>query len=189
MADREKALAFIKSNAFGQLISTVDGKLFSSHMPFYLDNGKGLLICHIAKSNPQWKGIEGQGVLVTFQGPHDYISPSWYESPGVPTWNYQAAHVYGMVSLVSEADRLKGIVNELTRIYESLFEAPWIPEYKESMLNAIIGIEIQITEIQCKYKLSQNRSKNDKKKVIDQLERRGSIRLAEVMKNELLQSR
>ncbi len=185
VADKEEALAFIKSNAFGQLISMVDGRLFSSHIPFYYDEEGKFLICHIARRNPQWKDIEGQEVLVTFQGPHDYISPSWYESQGVPTWNYQAAHVYGKASLITEISRLKSIVNELTKIYESSFESPWIPEYKESMLNAIIGIEIKVTEIQCKYKLSQNRSENDRREVMKQLENRGAIQLSEVMKIEL----
>jgi transcriptional regulator len=76
VTDREKALAFIKNNAFGQLVSTIDGKLFSSHIPFYHKEEKGSLICHIARRNPQWKNIERQEVLITFQGPHGYISPS-----------------------------------------------------------------------------------------------------------------
>ena len=185
VTDREKALAFIKSNAFGQLISTVEGKLFSSHIPFYYEEEKESLICHIARSNPQWKNIEGQEILVTFQGPHDYISPSWYDSPGVPTWNYQAVHVYGRAELISEGGRLKDIVNKLTEIYESSFESPWAPEYKESMLKAIVGIEIKITEIQCKYKLSQNRSEKDRRQVIEQLRERGSTPLSKAMKIEL----
>jgi transcriptional regulator len=185
VTDREKALAFINANAFGQLISMVDGKLFSSHVPFYHDNKKGLLICHIARRNPQWENIEKQEILVTFQGPHDYISPSWYDSPGVPTWNYQAVHVYGRAKVITEEGRLKNIVSKLTEIYESAFEDPWSLEYKESMLNVIIGIEIKITEIQCKYKLSQNRSERDRRLVIDQLKERGSVKLSDAMKIEL----
>jgi transcriptional regulator len=100
----------------------------------------------------------------------------------VPTWNYQAVHVYGIAELITEAGRLKNIVNKLTATYESSFESPWVPEYKESMLNAIVGIEIKITEIQCKYKLSQNRSENDREKVIEQLQKRGSVPLSKAMK-------
>jgi len=182
--DRKKILEFIKSNAFGQLISTVDGRLFSSHIPFCCDNQGQSLICHMAKNNPQWKEIVGQEVLLTFQGPHDYISPSWYAAPGVPTWNYQVAHVYGRAELITEASKLKRIINELTKLYESSSETPWSLDYNESMLNAIIGIEIKITEIQCKYKLSQNRSEQDRKQVIKQLRERGSGKLAKAMETD-----
>jgi len=185
IADKEEALAFIKSNAFGQLISTLEGRLFSTHIPFFYDNERQSLISHIAKNNPQWKEVEGQEVLVTFQGPHDYISPSWYESPGVPTWNYQAVHIYGNATLVTETSKLKLIVEKLTDIYESSFKKPWLPEYREAMLKVIIGIEIHVNEIQCKYKLGQNRSVEDRQRVIAQLKNQGSIQLAEAMKIEL----
>jgi len=185
VTEREEILAFIKANAFGQLISTVKNRLFSSHLPFFLGNDGGSLICHVAKGNPQWEDIEGQDVLVTFQGPHDYVSPSWYSSPGVPTWNYQAVHVYGKPELITETEKLKNIVNQLTEAHESSFEKPWKPEYKESLLNAIVGIEIKITELQCKYKLSQNRSEKDKQQVAEQVKKRGSAKLSREMKNEL----
>lgn len=184
VTDEQKVLAFIKDNAFGQLISTVNGKPFSTHIPFYLANDGQTLVCHMAKNNPQWEGLEDQVVLVTFQGPNDYISPSWYDSPGVPTWNYQAAHVYGTAKLITEPAQLKTIVEELTRQYESVFETPWMPEYSESMLNAIAGIEIDITEIQCQFKLSQNRSEQDREQVIEQLINKGSTELAKEIKRQ-----
>ena len=185
ITDRSEVLGFIKANAFGQLISSVGGRLFSSHIPFFMSEDEKSIICHLAKRNPQWKEIEDQEVLVALQGPHDYISPSWYRSPGVPTWNYQAVHIYGKVELITEASRIKNIIGELTEIYESSFDNPWSPEYKESMLSAIIGIEIKITEIQCKYKLSQNRPESDRLEVIEKLQERGSIQLSKAMKNEL----
>jgi len=185
VTDKHEALEFINSNAFGQLISTVNGRLFSSHIPFYFDGKEESLICHVAKSNPQWEEIEGKEILATFQGPHDYISPSWYETPGVPTWNYQAVHVYGKAKLITEPCKLKIIVNELARIFESSSKSPWLPEYKESMLNAIVGIEVKITDVQCKYKLSQNRPEKDRNQVIEKLRKRGSIQLSEAMKKEL----
>ena len=185
VTDREEILTFIKANAFGQLISLVEGKLYSSHIPFLLGNDDHSLICHIAKNIPQWKSIEEQEILVTFQGPHDYVSPSWYSSPGVPTWNYQSVHIYGKPIIITEKEKLRSIVNEFTRIYVSSFKKPWNPEYKDSMLNAIIGIEIKITDIQCKYKLSQNRSENDRKQVIEEHKKRGSTQLSLATKNEL----
>jgi len=185
VTDKKEIITFIRANAFGQLISTVEGKLFSTHIPFMLGNNNESLICHIAKRNPQWESIEEQEVLVTFQGPHDYVSPSWYNSPGVPTWNYQSVHVYGKPQLISETEELSDIVNALTGIYESDLVKPWKPEYKESMLNAIIGIEIKITDIQCKYKLSQNRPEIDRLKVVEEHNNRGSSQLSMATKNEL----
>jgi len=123
--------------------------------------------------------------LVTFQGPHEYISPTWYNSPGVPTWNYQTVHVYGKPELVTEKEKLRSIVNELTRVHESSLKEPWEPEYKDSLLNIIVGIEIKITDIQCKYKLSQNRSDRDRMQVAKELKNRGSVQLSSVMKVEL----
>jgi transcriptional regulator len=185
VTDKEEILSFIKANAFGQLISTVKGRYFSTHIPFLLSGDEHSIICHIAKSNPQWEGIEDQEILVTFQGPHDYVSPSWYKSPGVPTWNYQAAHIYGKPALITQANELEKIVTQLAGIYEAALEPPWKPEYKGSMLKAIVGIKIVISEIQCKYKLSQNRSEVDQNQVIAQLENRGSTQLSQAMKNGL----
>jgi len=176
----KEAFTFILSNAFGQLISTHQGRLVSSHLPFLIDQKQNLLSCHLAKANPQWQQLENQEVLVSFQGPHDYISPSWYQSGGVPTWNYQAVHVYGQVKIIHHADRLKKLVNQLTEIYESNFKQPWLPEYNPAMLKAIVGVEISITEIQGKYKLSQNKSQQDQTNVIQQLKSQAS-ELAESM--------
>jgi len=180
--DIDKAIAFIKANAFGQLISSVEGRLFVSHLPFMINNDGSVLLCHLARQNPQWKDIEGQEVLVTFQGPHDYISPSWYAAPGVPTWNYQVAHVYGICRLIHTPDELKAIVARLTQGYESKFQNPWKPKYSEVMLQGIVGVEIAVSEIQCKFKLNQNRSEQDRAGVIAALNEHGSADLAAAMR-------
>lgn len=181
ITDTTEIFDFIKENAFGQLISSVKGRLFSSHIPFFLSEDEKSLICHIAKQNTQWEDIEGQEVLMTFQGPHDYISPSWYSSPGVPTWNHQVVHVYGKPKLITESENIKDIIEKLTNIYESTNEQPWSPKYKDSLVNVIIGIEIEITNIQCKYKLSQNRSITDQNQVVEELKKRGSVKLSKAM--------
>jgi transcriptional regulator len=124
-------------------------------------------------------------VLVTFLGPHDYISPSWYQNPGVPTWNYQAVHIYGRCHVFDDAGTLAGIVDALSRRYESAFEKPWQPQYRDAMLKAIVGVEIGIDEIECKYKLSQNRPAADQPGVVDNLERLGSHALAQAMRKTL----
>lgn len=182
VTDTDEIFDFVEANSFGQLISNVDGRLFSTHMPFLLSEHKDSVIGHLAIQNPQHSDLHGQDVLITLQGPHDYISPSWYASPGVPTWNYQAVHIYDKASVFSSSEGLKRIIDTLTEKYESRFSEPWQPEYKAAMLNAIVGVEVTITDIQCKYKLSQNRSSEDRAQVVDKLEQIGSHKLASSMR-------
>lgn len=182
ISDHAEARAFIQANSFGQLISTVDGRLFSSHIPFLLDDTRESLLCHVAKANPQWQEIEKQEILVTFQGPHDYISPSWYESAGVPTWNYQAVHVYGSARIIDNPSDLKALVESLTEAHESERPDPWQSEFKPQLLNAIVGIEIEIEELQCKYKLSQNRSAQERERITKALLAEDSAPLSRAMK-------
>jgi len=182
ITDQKEIFSFINNNAFGQLVSLVNNKPFVSHIPFLLSEDGQTLIGHLAKQNPQHLEISAQEVLITFQGAHDYISPSWYKTPGVPTWNYQAVHVYGKCQVFSDTKKLKGVVDKLTEKYEIDYEKPWQQEYKAELLNAIIGLEIKISEIQCKYKLSQNRSVQDRNQVVKELEKKQSLALAEAMK-------
>ena len=186
VTDPQEIISFFEKNGFAQLISLVDGRLFSTHMPFMVKNSLALLQGHFARSNPQWHSIAGQQVLVTFLGPHEYISPSWYSSPGVPTWNYQAVHVYGNCRIFHDQDRLKTIVDELVAKYESAFAAPWTPQYQSQLLQGIVGIEIEVTEIQAKYKLNQNRSESDRLGVIRHLDELGESALSEAMKKYAL---
>ncbi len=180
--ESKEMLKFIGSHPFGQLISMVQDRLFVSHVPFLVAHDGSMLISHVAKSNPQWENIALQEVLVTFQGPHGYISPSWYESPSVPTWNYQAVHVYGNAKLITGHEKLAKIIEDLTEKFESFIHPPWTPDYKESLLQAIVGIELTITQIEGKNKLSQNRSRQDRDQVVNALESSGSGLLAKAMK-------
>lgn len=184
--DEEEIFSFLEANAFGQLISLQENRLTSSHLPFLIADDRKRLLCHLARQNSQWQQLEGQQVLVTFQGPHDYISPSWYQNAGVPTWNYQAVHVYGSCRVFDAADELAAVVEVLSERYESGFESPWEPQYRDAMLKAIIGVEIDIDEIQCKYKLSQNRPAEDQQGVIEKLDEIGSEPLLQAMRKALL---
>ena len=186
ISETEEVYAFLDANAFGQLISLVDQRLTVSHLPFLVSDDRKFLHCHLARQNSHWQSLEEQQVLVTFLGPHDYISPSWYRSPGVPTWNYQALHIYGRCRVFEEPDAIAGIVEALSERYESGFESPWEPQYRDAMLRAIIGVEIEIEELQCKYKLSQNRPAQDQQGVIDKLEELGSESLVQAMRQNLL---
>ena len=204
VSDRDEIFSFIAQNRFGQMISHFEGRPCSNHLPFLVSEGRLRLVSHLARANPQWRGADGQQVLVTFQGPHGYISPAWYEQPGVPTWNYQAVHVYGECTTFEEPERLKGLLAKLVEKYEAASEEPWLPRYPDQLpfkllcraderwlprypdqlLEAIVGVEIEITEIQCKYKLSQNRSDNDRRRVIEALKRQGLQSLAEAMSKQ-----
>jgi len=187
VTDGKEIQSFIESNAFGQLISNSGGRLASTHIPFFLSDDKTRLLGHLARINPQLQDIEGQEVLVTLQGAHDYISPSWYAGSGVPTWNYQAVHIYGQCRVFNEPAKLKQLVDTLTDKFESGFSIPWQPEYNAAMLGAICGVDISISEIQCQYKLSQNRSAQDRTQLIQQLKANASTQLAEAMQRHYLE--
>lgn len=180
--DKKEIFSFVENNAFGQIISNSEGRLFSTHIPFLLSEDKTKIFGHLAKQNPQLSDLDGQEVLITLQGAHGYISPSWYSAPGVPTWDYQVTHIYGRANVFNNTKQLQMLVDKITEKYESTFENPWEPEYKKSMLAAITGIEVTIMEIQCKYKLSQHLSPQDQLQVIENLKSQGSQSLAEAIK-------
>lgn len=184
---------FIRENGFGILISQAGNKLQGTHIPLELDKneeGKDILAGHIAKANPQWKNFpDKQEALVIFNGPHAYISSSWYDHENAPTWNYIAVHVYGKIRIV-EGERLLLALKKLTDKYESRSENPVSVEkmsekFLQREIKGIIGFEIEIEEIQSAYKLSQNRDAANHSNIIKELEKRGdshSLAVAEEMK-------
>lgn len=173
----ERISALIKDNPLGMLITAPDGEPFVSHLPFILENSagsQGKLLGHMARANPQWQHfVEGSKVLVVFQGPHAYVSPSWYSSPGVPTWNYAVVHLRGIPRLLEGESELEALVEQITHVHESNLPNPWKPnltgERRSKLLNMIVGFEIEITHIQGKFKLSQNRPLEDQRSVVDKL--------------------
>ena len=170
-ADADRLARFIDENGFGLIVTVSKGRPVASHVPFLYERERNVLLSHVARANPQWRDLAGETeVMVVFQGPHTYISPSWYRAPGVPTWNYAVAHVYGRPRALEDPAQLKIIVEKLAEKYESHYEKPWAPAYDPRMLNAIVGIEVAITEMQGKFKLSQNRSVADRAAVIEQLD-------------------
>ena len=142
--DRAEILAFLQRYNFGELISTLDGNLTATHLPFLANEDASLLRCHLARPNPQWTQLEGQRVLITLWGPHDYVSPTWYRSPGVPTWNYQVLHVYGRCRVFEDTEELRALVNAIAAHHEAANDKPWQPDYGDAMLRGIVGIEIEV---------------------------------------------
>ncbi len=166
---------FIDAYSFGTLV-TVEGALpFASHLPFLHDREGRTLHAHVARGNPQWQHIAANAdVLVMFQGPHGYVSPTWYAAPGVPTWNYTAVHVYGRARVLDDAAATGRHVEKLAARFERGSAAPWVPDYDTRRLAGIVGVEIAIGEIQGKFKLSQNRSAEDRTRVVARLEAGGT---------------
>ncbi len=194
----ELLIEHIERHEFGLLVSHgapgTNGGLIASQIPFLVERRGGLLYLqgHLARANPQGADLDGPGdspvddpgdgdreALAIFEGPHAYISPSWYEAgPAVPTWNYAAVHAYGIARTIADPDWLRGLLRRLTERHEAREPAPpWrmedLPEpYLRSMLNGIIGVEIRVTRLDGKFKLSQNRPAADRPRIIAALERR-----------------
>jgi len=186
---------FVQMNSFGTLITTKKGKPIATHLPLQLmkEEEAYYITGHMAYGNPQWRTFETcESALVTFQGPHAYISSSWYEQENVPTWNYQAVHVYGIPSILSE-EELKQDLTKLLQKYEKHRENPLLwdnlsPSLLERELKGIVGFKIQVEEIQAANKLSQNRNETDYRNIIDQLKtdkNPDSRQMAELMEKRL----
>ena len=149
------------------------------------------LRCHVARANPIWQQVSADHqVLVVFRGEEGYVSPSWYAAKQehgkvVPTWNYAAVHAYGVATAVHDAAWLRRMVEDLTNRHEHGRPDPWQvsdapAEYVEKLLGAIVGVEIPVTRLIGKWKLSQNRSTADRQGVVSGLERDGSPAQADV---------
>ena len=181
---------FLKQNSFGILVSQVDGKPWATHIPLELDtdeNGQDMLVSHISKANPQWTQFADQeAVLCIFNGPHSYVSSSWYKEEEVPTWNYIAVHVYGTLQILGEAAVLDSM-HKLVDKYEENSECPVSIDKLSSktmrQVKGVIGFKITITEIQAAKKISQGREE-DHPKIIKELEKRDAqaIAIAQTMK-------
>ena len=179
------------------LVTNGPDGLDANHVPFELDasagtGGHGVLRAHVARANPIWKEVvDGAEVLVIFRGPEHYISPNWYPSKHeahrqVPTWNYQVVHAHGKITIRDDEKFLRGLVGRLTKVHEAGEETPWkmgdsSREFIDSMLAAIVGIEIEITRLVGKSKLGQNKERRDFQGAIDGLRNNGEQPLADAM--------
>lgn len=186
---------FVQMNSFGTLVTTNKGRPIATHLPLQLikEEEDYFITGHMAYGNPQWRTFDtSEEVLIMFQGPHAYISSSWYEKENVPTWNYQAVHVYGPATILDE-EALKQDLTKLLKKYENHRENPVLWDKLSTSLlkkeiKGIVGFKIKVEEIQAAYKLSQNRNETDYANIVEQLhneENPDSSRLAGVMKKRL----
>ena len=173
-----EVLDFIRKNAFATLYTQAEGRPWATHLPLFLEGkseGKFVLHGHLAKANSQWKQIaQAEEVLVVFQGPHAYISSSWYTHENVPTWNYLAVHVYGKARLI-EGEELMHHLKTLVDQYETgrpnrVQVETMTPSYLDGQIRALVGFELEISEVHASAKLSQNRDDENYERIVQQLE-------------------
>lgn len=167
--------SFIERYGFATLVTHRAEGVVASHVPLLLDRsrGKAVLIGHVARANEQWKWFDGtREALAIFHGPHAYVSPSWYAAaPAVPTWNYAAVHVYGKPQLIEDGERKASVMATLVAKYESARSSPWsmgdLPmDFREKLMAGIAAFEMPADKIEGKFKLSQNRSREDQRGVL-----------------------
>jgi transcriptional regulator len=194
MKNLEVIHQIIQTNPQGALVTMTPEGLDANHIPFELDAGHGVLTAHVARANPVWQQCkDGAEVLVIFRGNESYISPNWYPSKHeihrqVPTWNYEVVHVHGQLTVQDQEKFVRGVVGRLTRKHEATEPKPWkmgdsAPEYIDGMLKAIVGIEIAITRLEGKAKLSQNREARDRLNAAEVLLTQGAVGLAQAMQS------
>lgn len=172
----EEIKEFLVQNSFGILVNQVNNRPWATHIPLELatdKNGKDILVGHVSRANPQANYFkETNDVLCIFNGPHSYISSSWYKEEEVPTWNYIAVHIYGKLTVISEEEVMESL-HELVNKYEKNSKNPIslanMSEQTLGQVRGVIGFKISIDDIQATYKLSQTRTE-DHPKIISELE-------------------
>lgn len=177
----------MREHPLASLIAQTQEGMVANHIPLLLQpgvDGQDLLLGHVARANPLWREVDtAQEVLAIFHGPQAYISPGWYPTKrehgkAVPTWNYAVVHAWGRLRVVDDAAWLRDLVSRLTTTHEAQFEKPWSIEdapadYIEKMVSAIVGIEITITRLEGKSKMSQNQPAVNREGVVQGLAESG----------------
>jgi len=189
---QEELRRIIETHPLGILVTSSSDGLDGDHLPFEYDPTRGAfgtLTAHVARANPVWQRCpSGAKVLVMFRGADAYVSPNWYPSKHethreVPTWNYEAVHAWGTLTVMDEQRFVARAVARLTRRHEAGEPVPWkmsdaAPDFLKQVLQKIVGIEIAVTALQGKSKLSQNKSPRDRNGVVQALSARGQHELS-----------
>ena len=176
-SDRAAAFRLIDLHPFATLITPATPEVLVTHLPLLrVADGEphGTLIGHFARANPHAaEAIRGPAVesIAVFHGPHAYVSPSWYAEPAtsVPTWNYAVVHAHGVVETTDDPAATRAILDAMTDRFESARPAPWSLKLErgrlDAMVAAIVGFRLHVSRIEVKFKLSQNRSRDDRARV------------------------
>jgi transcriptional regulator len=185
--DPDALRQLIADYPLGALVTHGPDGLDANHVPFEFEpsaNGCGTLRAHVARANPLWRDAAGRPeVLVMFQGPAAYLSPSWYPGKAdthryVPTYQYIVVHAHGRLTVRDDERFVRGLVARLTRRMEADEPVPWKmsdapAEFIDQMLAAIVGIEIEVTRLVGKWKLGQNRDARDRIGAAERMRERG----------------
>lgn len=195
--DEVEIEAFLQVHDFATIVSSSPAGLQATHVPVVIRrDGSGLIIAgHVARANSHWEAMDGQAEsLAIFHGPHHYVSPSWYvDSPAVPTWNYAVVHAHGMPRARQDREFIETVLVDLAERYEGRRSSPWRmenmpPDYRDGLMAAIVGFEMQVVRLEAKFKIGQNRRSADQAGTITGLEREGSpeaARMAAFMRSHL----
>jgi transcriptional regulator len=182
-SDRQVLHRLMQERPLSTLITLTSSGLDANHIPLLLsaEEGEfGVLRGHVARANPFWKDfVATTEALAVFQGVDAYISPSWYPTKkengkAVPTWNYAVVHASGPLRIIDDAEWLRKLLTRLTTHHEAGMAQPWSigdapPDYIDKMISAVVGIEIPITRLEGKWKVSQNQPVQNRAGVIDGL--------------------
>lgn len=199
--DIEKVKKLIERNSLATVLSfPQNDRPFINHLPIIFNSKIGeqeILIGHMAKANPQWKHFkQNPDCTLIINGEHTYISPRWYRSGrDVPTWNYAVAHLHGKIELVEDFDAQVDILKQLSTYFEKQSQTPWVFELPSDLLNenaltnAIISFKFHPEKIEAKFKLSQNRSLEDRQGVIDGLKLERQDDMSRVIRQLLIESK
>jgi transcriptional regulator len=193
--DLAEIQAAIRSARLAQVVTLGAGGLAATPLPLLLDPDEGAfgtLYGHVARANPQWReAAPGGEALAIFMGPDAYVTPAWYEAKAetgkvVPTWNYVTIHAYGRLRFIEDADELLGIVTRLTDTHEKPRAAPWAvsdapTDFVRAQLKGIVGVEMTVTKLQGKWKMSQNRNAPDRQGVAEGLAEDGEAAVASLI--------
>jgi len=193
----------IREYPFAMLVTHGADGLDANHLPFELDlstGRNGTLRAHVARANPVWQDVRnGDEVMVVFRAEDGYITPTWFPSKHethkqVPTWNYRVVHAHGRITIRDEERHVRGVVARLTRTHEASRPQPWKmtdapADYIDTMLKAIVGIEIDITRLVGTFKLSQNRELRDKVSAAEALKQQGDVALGQAMLDAIAEPR
>jgi transcriptional regulator len=189
MTDLAAVAAFVDAAGAADLVTFDGSRPVATLLPVIWDRpagfpdpdaGHGVLVGHLALANPQWQTVQPDSMaLAIVHGPQAYVSPSWYESKTrhgrvVPTWNYETVHLTGRLTVHRDPEWLRTLVSRLTRRHEEPRAQPWAvtdapPEFVNGQLKGIVGVELAITTVEAKDKLSQNRSAMDQAGVVEGL--------------------
>lgn len=192
----EELHRIIRAHPLGMLVTQAGGTLDADHIPFEFDPGAGthgVLRAHVARANPLWQRCPaGSSVMVVFRGAQAYVSPNWYPSKHeahrqVPTWNYEVVHAHGTLAVHDDERFVRGLVARLTRRHEAGEPRPWkmgdsAPAFIDEMLRHIVGIEVAVTSLVGKSKLSQNKDARDRLSAAGALDAHGQAELAQAMR-------